>query len=80
LSAAQGILVRQITTWLSVIREAEYAYWNEPMTDARKVELLEILAEGRRKHPAYRAKRQVKIYCEPCSLMWKARLELEAIE
>jgi len=37
LSAAQGILVRQITTWLSVIRGAKYAYWNEPMTDAERL-------------------------------------------
>jgi hypothetical protein len=50
------------------------------MTDARKIELCKILVEGRRKHPAYRAKRQVKIDCEPCSVIWKARLELEAEE
>tara|TARA_R110001606_G_C15151150_1_gene625768 strand:+ start:231 stop:383 length:153 start_codon:yes stop_codon:yes gene_type:complete len=50
------------------------------MTDARKIELWKILAEGCKKHPAYRAKRQVKIDCEPCSVMWKARLELEAVE
>ena len=48
------------------------------MSDARKIELLKLLAEGCRKHPAYRAKRQVKIDCEPCLVMWKARLELEA--
>ena len=70
--------VRQIITWLSVIREAEYAYWNEPMTDARRIELWKILAEGCQKHPAYRAKRQVKKNCQPCSVIWKARLELEA--
>ena len=50
------------------------------MTDARKIELWKILAEGCPKHPAYRAKRQVKIDCEPCRVMWTARLELEAIE
>ena len=47
------------------------------MPDARKIELLKLLAEGCRKHPAYRAKRQVKIDCEPCLVMWEARLELE---
>jgi hypothetical protein len=36
------------------------------VTDARKIELLKILAEGCHKHPAYRAKRQVKIDCQPC--------------
>ena len=50
------------------------------MPDARKIELWKILAEGCQKHPAYRAKRQVKIDCEPCHAMWKARLELEAAE
>jgi|TARA_B110000240_G_scaffold36240_1_gene39673 hypothetical protein len=52
----------------------------KPMPDARKIELWKILAEGCQKHPAYRAKRQVKIDCEPCHAMWKARLELEAAE
>ena len=47
------------------------------VSDARKIELLKLLAEGCRKHPAYRAKRQVKIDCEPCLVMWEARLELE---
>jgi hypothetical protein len=50
------------------------------INDARKIELWKILAEGCQKHPAYRAKRQVKIDCEPCSVMWKARVELETIE
>tara|TARA_B100000780_G_C20963921_1_gene384784 strand:+ start:251 stop:403 length:153 start_codon:yes stop_codon:yes gene_type:complete len=49
------------------------------MTDARKIELWKILAEGCRKHPAYRAKREVKIECDPCNTVWKARLELEAV-
>ena len=48
------------------------------VSDVRKIELLKLLAEGCRKHPAYRAKRQVKIDCEPCLIMWEARLELEA--
>ena len=52
----------------------------KPITDARKIELWKILAEGCQKHPAYRAKRQVKINCKPCSVMWEARLELEAVE
>jgi hypothetical protein len=50
------------------------------MTDVRRIELWKILAEGCPKHPAYRAKRQVKIDCAPCSAMWEARLELEAEE
>jgi hypothetical protein len=48
------------------------------VTDARKIELLQILADGCHKHPAYRAKRQVKIDCQPCVVIWNARLELEA--
>jgi hypothetical protein len=79
LSAAQEIHAGQTITWLLGIREAD-AYWAKPMTDARKIELWKILAEGCQKHPAYRAKRQVKIDCEPCSVMWKARVELEAVE
>ena len=50
------------------------------INDARKIELWKILAEGCQKHPVDRAKRQVKIDCEPCSVMWKARVELETIE
>ena len=79
-SAAQEIRVTEITTWLLGIREVNDACWGNPMTDARKIELWNILAEACQKHPAYRAKRQVKINCQPCSVMWKARVELEAVE
>ena len=72
--------MKQTITWLSGTREGSDAYRNEPMTDARVIELWRILAEGCQKHPAYRAKRQVKIDCEPCSVMWKARLELGDVE
>jgi hypothetical protein len=72
--------VRQIITWLLGIREGDDAYRVKPITDIRRIELLKILAEGCQRHPVYRAKRQVKIDCEPCSVMWEARLELEAVE
>ena len=44
--------------------------------DKRKIELLEILSEGCRKHPAYRARRKVSISCEECVQLWNARVEL----
>ena len=44
--------------------------------DKRKIELLEILSEGCRKHPAYRARRKVSISCEDCVQLWNARVEL----
>jgi hypothetical protein len=42
----------------------------------RKVELLQTLAEGCRKHPAYRARRPATQRCRDCVLVWNARLEL----
>lgn len=38
--------------------------------------LLKILADGCKKHPAYRAKRKVITLCETCNQMWDARQEL----
>ena len=43
----------------------------------RKIELLKILAEGCRKHPAYRARRPATGRCEECMIVWKARLQLQ---
>ena len=43
----------------------------------RKVELLEILAEGCRVHPAYRARRAATQKCKPCVVVWEARCELK---
>ena len=45
----------------------------------RKVELLKILAEGCRKHPAYRARRPATGNCQRCVVVWSARLELNNI-
>jgi hypothetical protein len=42
----------------------------------RKIELLRILAEGCRKHPAYRARRAATQSCQECVVVWNARLEL----
>ena len=42
----------------------------------RKIELLEILAEGCRVHPAYRARRAATRKCKPCITVWEARCEL----
>jgi len=45
----------------------------------RKIELLEILAEGCRKHPAYRARRKATGNCKECVLVWNARLKLNEL-
>ena len=42
----------------------------------RNIKLLKILAEGCRKHPAYRARRPATGRCEECVVVWNARLEL----
>ena len=45
-------------------------------TNNRKIELLKILAEGCRKHPADRARRPATGRCQECAVVWNARLEL----
>ena len=45
----------------------------------RKIELLQTLAEGCRKHPAYRAKRKATERCAECVFVWKARVGLNDI-
>jgi len=45
----------------------------------KKIELLQILAEGYRKHPAYRAKRKATERCEECVVVWKARVAINEI-
>ena len=42
----------------------------------QKIELLQILAEGCRKHPAYRARKTATQRCQECIIVWNARLEL----
>ena len=42
----------------------------------REIELLNILSEGCKKHPAYRAKRKATGRCLECVKVWQARLEL----
>ena len=42
----------------------------------RKIELLQILAEGCRKHPAYCARRAATQRCQECVVVWNERLEL----
>ena len=44
------------------------------------IDALRILAEGCRKHPAYRARRPATGRCEPCVRMYEARLKLNALE
>ena len=47
---------------------------------SRQIELLTILAEGCKKHPAYRARRTPSVECVPCAEMWEARVALNEIE
>ena len=42
--------------------------------------MLEILAEGCKRHPAYRAIRKATEKCEECVYVWQARVELNALE
>jgi hypothetical protein len=46
----------------------------------KNIELLEILAEGCRTHPAYRARRSVKVECTACIDMWSARQQLKELK
>ena len=51
-----------------------------PNKEQRQIELLEILAKGCKKHPAYRAIRKATERCEECVLVWQARVELNKLE
>ncbi len=42
-----------------------------------KIKLLEILLEGCRKHPAYRARRKATGRCDECVKVWNARKDLK---
>ena len=46
----------------------------------RQIELLKVLAKGCKKHPAYRAIRKATERCEEYVVVWKARVELNALE
>jgi hypothetical protein len=45
----------------------------------KQIELLSILVDGCKKHPAYRAIRPATGRCKPCVEMWQARQELEEL-
>ena len=45
----------------------------------KQVELLSVLVDGCKKHPAYRAIRPATGRCKPCVDMWQARQELEEL-
>ena len=45
----------------------------------RKTELVKILIEGCREHPAYLARRPATGRCAEYVVVWKARLELRAM-
>lgn len=44
-----------------------------------QIRLLNILADGCKKHPAYRAIRPATGRCEPCLKMWQARQDLKEL-
>ena len=46
----------------------------------RQVELPKILAEGYKKHPAYRAHRPATGKCDECVIIWSARLESKELQ
>ena len=46
----------------------------------KQVELLSILVDGCKKHPAYRAIRPDTGHCKPGVEMWQARQELEDLD
>lgn len=46
----------------------------------KKVELLEILAEGCRTHPAYRARRSATGNCAESVVVWTARQQLKELD
>jgi len=45
----------------------------------KQVMLLNILVDGCKKHPAYRAIRPATGRCKPCVDMWQARREREVL-
>ena len=46
----------------------------------KQVELLSILVDGCKKHPAYRVIRPATGHYKPCVEMWQARQELEYLD
>ena len=46
----------------------------------KQIELLEILAKGCKKHPAYKAIRKASEKCEECVNVWQARVDLNSLE
>jgi hypothetical protein len=46
----------------------------------KQLELMDILVDGCKKHPAYRAIRPATGNCEPCVKMWKAQQAPKKIE
>ena len=45
----------------------------------KQVDLLTVLVNGCKKHPAYRAIRPATGNCAPCVKMWQARIELALV-
>jgi len=60
-----------------------HLYLEKIMSDdtlIKKIELLEILAEGCRTHPAYRARRSATGNCAECVVVWTARQQLKELD
>ena len=45
-----------------------------------EIRLLNVLVDGCKKHPAYRAIRPATGRCKPCVKMWQARQDLQELE
>ena len=52
----------------------------EQHKEQKQIELLKILAKGRKKHPAYRAIRKATERSEECVIVWQTRVELNALK
>ena len=52
----------------------------EKNINQRQIELLKILSNGCKKHPAYRAIRKATERCEECVVVWQARVELNELD
>tara|TARA_B100001123_G_C15126609_1_gene953586 strand:- start:379 stop:738 length:360 start_codon:yes stop_codon:yes gene_type:complete len=70
-----------VKIWSKMVDKVYFMLNRKGMEDMSelKIELLTTLAEGCRKHPAYRARRAATQRCPECVEVWNARLHLNEI-
>ena len=77
---ARFIQVKRKTSILaSVVKFVEYQSMDVESLK-KQVQLMRVLVDGCKKHPAYQAIRPATGNCEPCVKMWKARQALKEVE